>query len=317
MTIARRKQLRLDITPFYHCITRCVRRAFLCGKDRETGRTFEHRKDWIEKHLLLLSEVFCIDIAGYAVMSNHYHLVLHVDQAQALALTDEQVLDRWLSLYRGPTLIQRYVNEETLTKEEVDTVRNTIDTWRAELTNISRFMGHLNQTISRRANREDDCRGRFWESRFKLQAILDLKALLRTLCYVDLNPIRAGIAELPEKSPYTSVNRRLKHANSGLMKFDKKTTEQKSLGSHKTIPIGFDDYLALLDFTGREISKGKSGSISPQTPPILDRLGYSVKAWNNHQKSAGRWFTKALGGPEAIARFCEAVGQRWIWSASE
>ena len=216
MTIARRKHLRLDITPFYHCITRCVRRAFLCGKDHVTGQTYEHRKDWIEKHLLLLSKVFCIDVAGYAVMSNHYHLVLHVDQQRAQKLTDEQVLKRWLQLYKGPVLIQRYVNEETLTAEETDRVRQTIAIWREELANISRFMGHLNQTISRRANREDGCRGRFWESRFKLQAILDLKALLRTLCYVDLNPIRAGIAKLPETSAYTSVKRRLDRLKTGL-----------------------------------------------------------------------------------------------------
>lgn len=167
MTIARRKQLRLDITPYYHCITRCVRRAFLCGKDKETGQTFEHRKEWIEKHLLLLSEVFCIDIAGYAVMSNHYHLVLHVDQNKASELSNDEVLKRWLTLYKGPEIIQRYVREEALSEEELKAVGEIIATWREELSNISRFVGHLNQTISRRANREDACRGRFWESRLR------------------------------------------------------------------------------------------------------------------------------------------------------
>ena len=64
MTIARRKQLRLDITPYYHCVTRCVRRAFICGRDKVTGQDFSHRRDWIERHLFVLTEAFCIDITG-------------------------------------------------------------------------------------------------------------------------------------------------------------------------------------------------------------------------------------------------------------
>ena len=107
MTIARRKQLRLDITPYYHCVTRCVRRAFICGRDKVTGRDFSHRRDWIEKHLFVLTEVFCIDIAGYAVMSNHYHVVLHVDQERANQLSDRGVIERWHKLYKGPDIVRR------------------------------------------------------------------------------------------------------------------------------------------------------------------------------------------------------------------
>ena len=180
MTIARRKHLRLDITPYYHCVTRCVRRAFICGRDQFTGRNFSHRRDWIEKHLFILSEAFCIDIAGYAILSNHYHVVLHVDQQRADNLTDHEVIARWHKLYKGPEIIRRYLSEEALTESEFETVRGTINQWREQLTNISRFMGHLNESIARRANKEDQCKGRFWESRFKLQAILDLKGLLRT-----------------------------------------------------------------------------------------------------------------------------------------
>lgn len=78
MTIARRKQICLDVTSYYHCTTRCVRHSFLCGKDKITRRNYNHRRKWIEDHLLKLAEVFCIDIAGYAIMSNLYHVVLHV-----------------------------------------------------------------------------------------------------------------------------------------------------------------------------------------------------------------------------------------------
>ena len=159
MTIARRKQLRLDITPYYHCVTRCVRRAFICGRDKVTGRNFGHRREWIEKHLFLLTEVFCIDVAGYAIMSNHYHVVLHVDKERAEKLSDLEVVERWHKLYKGPDIVRQFLSGEELTKSELDTVQVTINQWRAQLSNISRFMGHLNESIARRANKEDKCKG--------------------------------------------------------------------------------------------------------------------------------------------------------------
>jgi len=317
MTIARRDQLRPEVTPYYHCITRCVRRAFLCGRDRESGKRFSHRKKWIETHLLLLSRVFCIDIAGYAVMSNHYHLVLHINQAEAQKLTDSNVQERWFRLYKGPEIMQRYARGEELSEEEIETVAGITATWRQELTNISRFMGHLNQTIARRANKEDGCKGRFWESRFKLQAILDTKALLRTLCYVDLNPIRAGIAETPESSRFTSVKRRITKVKSGLMRFHA-VQGNASVPDLDTepLPISFDEYLALLDYTGREIRPGKVGHIGTEAPPILDRIGYDKRTWDLAQKSNGRWLSRAVGSSESLKRYCEAFGLKWTWCVS-
>jgi len=318
MTIARRKQLRLDVTPYYHCVTRCVRRAFICGRDKVSGKDFSHRRDWIEKHLLLLSEAFCIDIAGYAIMSNHYHVVLHVDQERAGALSDHEVIERWHRLYKGPEIIRRYLAEEPLSEPELEIVKSTIAQWRSELSNISRLMGHLNQSIARRANKEDKCKGRFWESRFKLQAILDLGALLRTLCYVDLNPVRARIAKTPESSLFTSVRRRLNTTVSGLMPFSSNPSEvllNTGIG-FKEIPIGFKDYLVLLDYTGREIRQGKRGRVEADAPSIIKRMGYTAEGWSKAQKPVISRMERAVGSVESIKSYCEAIGQRWIWQAT-
>ena len=74
MAIARKRQVSLSDTKYYHCISRCVRRAFLCGKDIFTGQNYEHRRQWVEDKLLALAKVFCIDVCAYAVMSNQQNI---------------------------------------------------------------------------------------------------------------------------------------------------------------------------------------------------------------------------------------------------
>ncbi len=108
MTTPRKQLISLADTPYYHCISRCVRRAFLCGEDKLTGKTFEHRRAWVEDKLLALSQVFAIDVCAYAIMSNHTHVVLFVDEASAKLWSTEEVLKRWHKLFkkltRTPTL---------------------------------------------------------------------------------------------------------------------------------------------------------------------------------------------------------------------
>ncbi len=227
MTQPRSKVIDLDYTPYYHCISRCVRRAFLCGQDHYSGQSFEHRRQWILDLLAQLTEVFCIDICAYALMSNHYHLVLRVDRKRCLQLSDFEVARRWLVFYKGCTLTKRFLEGGSLLDADKKTLKQLIEKWRHRLYNLSWFMKILNERIARRANQEDQCKGKFWECRFKSQALLDETALLSCMAYVDLNPIRAGISQCLEESEFTSIQARL-HACSKNLPKAKATKGQSS-----------------------------------------------------------------------------------------
>jgi hypothetical protein len=144
MPKARKHQISLDATPYYHCVTRCVRRAFLCGTDSVTGQSFEHRRQWLEDRILTLAQIFAIDVAAYAVMSNHYHVVLHINKIKNLAWTDQEVCQRWHQLFKGTMLTHKFLRGEALTNIELDAVRQKLAEWRENLCSISWFMRLVN-----------------------------------------------------------------------------------------------------------------------------------------------------------------------------
>ena len=283
MTRARSELISLEDTPSYHCIARCVRRAFLCGDDRYSGRNFDHRKQWLVDRMFLLGKVFAIDIAAYAIMSNHYHLVLHVDRERSQAWPTDEVIERWLTLYKGPPLIQRYVKKEPLLPAELLVVDRIVGEWRERLSSISWLMSNLNETIAREANKEDNCTGRFWEGRFKSQALLDETALLSCMAYVDLNPVRAGIANDLETSEFTSIQARIRQLQQQsakhepmLMPFIEAEHQDKPWAM---LPFNLKDYINLVDWTGRVIREDKRGFIPSTVSLILDQFNLTDEQW--------------------------------------
>ena len=293
----RHTQVSLEETPYYHVVSRCVRRAFLSGIDHVTGQNYEHRRQWIEDRIRLLSSIFAIDIAAYAIMSNHYHVVVKICPEQTTHWSNREVLERWSCLYKGPLLIQKALAGEELSDAEQNRVDREIKRYRQRLKDLSWFMKCLNEPIARQANKEDDCTGHFWESRYKSQALLTEEALLSCMAYVDLNPVRAGMAETPEDSEHTSIQERIKPAFNlaeaiqgqkeqeavehfplalkPLLHFDGNINDQEQTG----LPFSYTDYLNLVDFTGRAILPDKRGHINEEAQPILDRLGLSEKDW--------------------------------------
>ena len=218
MPRARKTLVSLEDTPYYHCVSRCVRRAFLCGEDSVTGKSYEHRRQWMEDRIHLLADNFAIDVCAYAVMSNHTHVVLHINQDTASDWSVEEVILHWHRLDKSTLLSQRYMvpdERRMMDSALVATVEETAEIWRSRLMDVSWFMRSLNEYIAREANREDKCTGRFWEGRFKSQALLDESALAACMAYVDLNPVRARMAPTPDASNYTSIQYRINAAKAG------------------------------------------------------------------------------------------------------
>jgi REP element-mobilizing transposase RayT len=316
MTIARKKLVDVSVTPWYHCITRCVRRALLLGEG-----LFD-RRQWVEDRVEELAQIFAVGVGGFSVMDNHLHLLVRLDQKVAGDWSDDEVVRRWGRLYppRDKSRKPLPISEEWVQGrlKDIPWVAKT----RERLQSISWFMKCLKEPISRRANREDKCRGAFWEARFKSVAVLDEGALLATSTYIDLNPVAAKIAEVPETSEHTSVKQRVDHiktqdktaeleaakggsvagsrAAAGLEDGlwlcpieDRRRLDSTRPGMFEGLSIG--NYLLLVDYTGRLFREGKA-TISAELAGILERIGSSAESWQVQMeklksgRSFGRFF---------------------------
>ena len=335
-----------------HVMNRVVRRCFLFGDDPTSGKNFDHRKVWIEDQLRLQAAGFGIDLLGFAIMPNHFHLILRSRPDCVELWDDNEIARRWLTLCPIRKTADGQAAEPT--DEELNTIRldsARLKVIRSRLSDISWWMRILCQQIARRANEEDQQLGKFFQARFKAVRLLDEQALLACAAYVDLNPIRAALAETLESSGFTSVQRRIQTVQqapastpagssppqiagaqatapaagpmSALSGRVRATPDQflapvsldqqpgAALGTvqNKTgtrcsdkgfLPMSLGDYLELLDWTGRQLAKGKKGRIPDTVGPILERLQLDQKAWCDLVAHFGRRFFVVAGAPTTI-----------------
>ncbi len=255
----------------------------------------------------LLASVFAIDLCAFSVMHTHYHIVMRINSAQAKRWSDQEVAERWTRLFSEPLLIKRFLAGTYLSTAEHEHVAGLLSTWRERLMDLSWFMRCLNEPIARMANQEDHCSGRFWEGRFKSQALLGERAVLACMAYVDLNPIRAAIATTLEQSDYTSVQQRiLQPEDHSLRPFASNFDDEAGM------PFGLKDYLELVDWAGREIKPGKKGYIPANTPPLLTRLGMDAAPVLAYLSQMEKQPFRALGPVSLLRAFAHSVGQRFV-----
>jgi len=288
----------------YHVCSRCVRRTFLCGVDDLTGRDFSHRRQWIQARIRKLSKIFSISIYAYAVMSNHYHIVLSIDP---LGLTDDEVADRWLQLCPVASQGEKAQTLHAARRWAIINNKERLAELRVRLHSLSWFMRFINEPLARLANKEDDCRGRFWEGRFKSQILLDEASILASMVYVDLNPIRAGIADDLEDSDYTSVQHRLAHNREE----DEIGPINGSPGHPPFAPISLADYVNLVRWTAKAQSTMRR-PIQKGITHCLRSNHTTLDSWfRDNLPSPHRW-QRAMGSVDALQEYAKAIGQCWI-----
>jgi hypothetical protein len=277
---------------FYLCTSRCVRRAWLCGQDPLTGLSFNHRRAWIEHRLVELADLFAIDLFGFAVMSNHYHVVLKTDPERACTWSDEAVAERWLRLCPVKDEQERALRLTAIVHDEA-----RLAELRRRLASLSWFMKFINEPISRRSNKEEGCTGRFWEGRFHASALLDEAAVATAMTYVDLNPVRAGVVDDPAQAEHTALRRRL-NAPEG---------DNRGLAPLEAIGMTLGAYHALIQWTMR-CERNRGGRLPPGVPRILH---CTPQDWLTRLR-LHRGKPRVHGALGAMRAFADQMGQLWV-----
>ena len=334
---ARRESIDPTRIQTMHVSSRCVRQCYLCGKDAITGRDFSHRRAWILKRWRFLASIFGIDTLTMAIMSNHYHLVLRSRPDIVAEWSDEEIAIRWLTMC--PKKRHKDGSPKEPTPNQISEIVNDSERLaelRRRLSDISWWMKFTNEYIARMANREVECRGHFWEGRFENTEILDEASLLACAMYVDLNPIRAAMAQTPEKSEFTGAKSRIDDLRQTPRDSERRERERDLQQSNWLSPIEIKDddplgvdldpapyraslkgflpislhkYLSLLDVTGRMIRQDKRGAIPAHLAPIFDRLGLNQNKWATLMTSLSRCFKRVIGQPASLQQEAKRRGQ--------
>ena len=139
------------------------------------------------------------------------------------------------------------------------------------------------------------------------------------MAYVDLNPVRAAMADTPEQSDYTSIQQRALKAQDRPVR--SKRPRLLALVDVETVDGEDDDticrfrmmdYLELVDSTGRAVRAKKRGAISAQAAGVLDRLGIDERAWLAHMRPKMQRQPVALGAMDKLKAYAQMTGRKWI-----
>ncbi|WP_052329548.1 transposase [Rhodopirellula sp. SWK7] len=338
--LARRETIDPNEVVIAHICNRTVRKCFLMGQDATSGKNFDHRKVWIEQYLRQFASQFGIELLGFSILSNHFHLILRPRPDVVASWDNEEVARRWMTLC--PHRKNTDGSPCQPTEPEIKSIAGCpvkCQEIRERLSSISWWMRLLCQRIAMRANREENETGRFWQDRYRATVLTDEASLLACSAYVDLNPIRAAMCDKLEDSEHTSVQRRIKSATSS--DGGDETNPAKEGADSFLAPLSIDegsasigpgvsananrcsdkgfltmsleDYLLLLDWTARQSVSGKRGSTPVCVPPILKRLGLAESSWFELVSDFGMLFSNVAGKPSLVDSMRTPHGHRRLY----
>lgn len=336
MTTARRDIVNYEDTRWYHCISRIARGLAVLDK---YGHSLKLR---IEDELRRLSKIFAIRVGGHAIMGTHFHLLLRVEVEEAMAWNSVEVVSRWALLCPPKDKKRRPLNDDELQFwiEENAKDCDFVEERRNRLMDLGWFHRFLKQPLSAHVNELEGCSGTLFQGRYKSIAVIGFQALLNVAIYIDLNPVAAGIVDLPENALHTSFRLRFENAirNSlfpeAIDRYANCEVNQKnavdmeeslwlvSIENRAVGDIGkgmFDEltliqYMILVDEAGRLPRIGKA-AISDRAVEILDRLGIKHAKWVSQQQRLAKSFLRGnyfSGNRSELQRVAERQGKRCI-----
>lgn len=341
-TCRRSDVVREGESGFYHVWTRCVRRAYLFGDDEQTVGDYKYRRSWLLQYLVQLCRLFAVEVNFHAEMKNHFHLLLRTRPDIVNLWSDEEAVRRWMTICR----LIRSEDGETIRELEDKEVEaklrdpEKVAQIRKNLSSVSQFMKALCEHTARRINREDGVSGACFESRFGCRRIENEAGIVICGMYIDLNEIRAGDAETPETSTHTSAYDRIvarrqlaqgvapeERADCWLSEFyldprsdayvpgPQPSVTGKRASDKGVLPLQIDDYLQLLDWTGRQLAKDKPGAIPKHLAPILERIGMATtksEQWLDLVANFDTRFTHVVGTSQQLVERAAESGRRYF-----
>lgn len=297
MAIPRWLQVADSTASHYHLVSRCVRRAWLCGKDPVTRMNYNHRKQWLQQRIFHLAQYCALEVRAFSILSNHFHLVVYFDPLRCNEWSDVEVVRRWVAAFppkgEGATLEVLIEAQKKHLLED----KELLEKRRQQLGTLSFFMKHLKQPIAYRANQEDGCKGHFFEQRFYSGALLTEKAVLACMAYVDLNPVRAKIATSLKQCVDSSIYMKLQHIENSLEKLQEFLEPVVSGLGEATCKLGvtLKEYISYLQVLVK---------VETEPAPLAQTQEH---VWFTQVASFKRR-QKAYGSLEALTSWCQKQG---------
>jgi len=300
------------------------------GVDPYTRQDYSHRRQWVLDRLARLASCFAIDVGFTAVMSNHLHLVLRTFPRLAKRWSHEEVARRWLRAFPGKRVLDGKRIEPT--EQQVEALardKRKIKRLRKRLSNISWFMSGLSEYAARRANKEDDVSGRFWQGRFSCREIACEPALLVCGAYVDLNQIRAGEVSLPHEAAFSSIGLRLRDVDGGWLPpltlspteiGDAPCATGQRILDKGLLPLSLEQYTRLLDWTAGQVGQDEPAeateapraTLPAAEQATLDGLGINPQQWLTAVRDFPRLFRRMAGRASDLAERARQIGRRCL-----